>query len=176
MTIEQLHAQVEALSAQLAAQTQAQNTGQRTPEIRKPLSNLLSPPPSATVAKPNFFYEGMNLPHNPGTPFPALRFRLTANGVEERVCRNAAEVLALGDEWSPIPPSVELPSPLESVQDVLETLTEDEKRLVMQEQQKTRLAAIQQMLANLSPEELAALSAGTPMKRGPGRPKKTAGA
>ena len=172
ITLEQLQAQVEALTAQLQAQSVAQTTGQRTPEIRKPLTNLLHPKPSATVAKPNFFYEGMDLPHIPGKPFPTLRYRLTATGVEERCCRTAAEIVALGDGWSEAPPSVDLPSPLESVQDAMDALTPEERTLVMEEQRKTRLSAIQRMLAELPPDDLASVQAGGPVKRGPGRPKK----
>lgn len=172
LTLEALQAQVEALTAALATQQEQQKTGQRTPEIRKPLTNLLNPPPSATVAKPNFFYDGMNLPNVPGKPFPTLRYRLTENGVEERCCRTVAEVVALGDDWSPVPPSVDLPSPLESIQDALEALTPEERATVMEEQRKTRLAAIQRMISELPPEDLASLQAGAPVKRGPGRPKK----
>lgn len=175
MTLEALQAQVEALTAQLTATQSGLNTPSsgRTP-VLGPLKNLLYPPPSATVAKPNFFYDGMNLPNVPGKPFPTLRFRLTDTGVEERCCRTAADVIALGDGWSEIPPSVELPSPLESVQEAMEALTPEERTVVMEEQRKTRLSAIQRMLADLPPEELAALQAGAPVKRGPGRPKKLA--
>lgn len=168
MTLEELQAQVESLTQAL----HQQQPGGRTPEIRKPLTNLLSPPPSATLAKPNFFYDGMANPSTPRKPFPTLRYRLTETGVEERCCRNATEVAALGAEWDSVPPSVELPSPLESLGDAMASLTEAERRQVFEEQRRVRLSAIQTQLANLSPEDLASLQQGVPMKRGPGRPKK----
>jgi len=171
-TLEALQAQVEALTEALKSQGGGlAPTGRRSPVVGQ-LTNLLYPPPSATVAKANYFYEGMNLPHNPGTPFPALRFRLTEDGVEEKCVRNQTELDALGSEWSPIPPSLDLPSPFEAIQDQLAALSDEERRLVMQEQQKTRLSAIQAMLATLSPEEVAAIAGGQPAPKKKGRPKK----
>ena len=169
MTLQELQTQVELLTAALAKST----SDGRTSPVRVPLSNLLSPPPSATVAKPNFFYDGMDQPKVHGKPFPTLRYRLTETGVEERCCRNASELASLNDEWVEIPPSVELPSPMESLGEAMASLSDDERRLVMEEQKKVRLSAIQAQLAALSPEDLASLTSGAVAPRKRGRPRKT---
>lgn len=169
MTLQELQTQVELLTAALAKQSSADG---RTSPVRVPLSDLLHPPPSATVAKPNFFYDGMDQPKGFGKPFPTLRYRLTETGVEERCCRSASEVLALGDEWSQVPPTLELPSPMESLGEAMASLSDDERRLVMEEQKKVRLSAIQAQLAALSPEDLASLTSGAVAPRKRGRPKK----
>jgi hypothetical protein len=167
MSLEELQAQVDALTA--ALWSQGGQTDRRQATIG-PHTNLLHPPPSATVAKQNFFYDGMNLPHV-RTEFPVLRFRLTETGVEERFCKTQKDVDALGDEWTAIPPSIELPSPLESLEEAMAGLTDEERALVMNEQKNVRLRAIQAQLAALSADDLASLS-GIPVKRKPGRPKK----
>ena len=51
------------------------------------------------------------------------------------------------------------------------SLSEEEKRQVMEEQRNVRLKAIQAQLAALSPEDLASVATGQPPKRR-GRPKK----
>lgn len=171
MTFEELQAQVQALTAQL----QAQQTTGRTSEIRKPLSNLLYPPPSATVAKPNFFFEGMNSVERtqPG-PFPALRFRLTEEGVEERAIRSQAEMDALGPEWQMGVPVVEAPGKLDEVEDALASLTPDERAAVLAESHVQRRSAITAKLAALPLADLAGVAdaSAAPRKRGPGRPRK----
>jgi hypothetical protein len=169
MSFEDLQAQVELLTAALQSQGMGGTLGQRSP-VLGPHTNLLSPPPSAKVAKQNFFYDGMDLPST-RTDFPVLRFRLTETGVQEKCCKNQKEVDALGDEWVTTPPTMDLPSPLEALEDAMASLNEDEKRMVMEEQKKVRLGAIQSQLAALSEDELATLS-GIPVKRKPGRPKK----
>jgi hypothetical protein len=168
-TLQELEAQVAALTAALKSQGGLVTNG-RSPVVG-PLSNLLHPRPSATVAKATYFYDGMDQPSNPGTPFPALRFRLTETGVQERCIRTPEELATLGPEWLAIPPNLDLPSPLESLQDQMASLTEDERRTVMEEQKKVRLSAIQAALAALSPEELASLTGGGASKRR-GRPPK----
>lgn len=171
MTFEELQAQVAALTAQL----QSQQTGGRTPEIRKPLTNLLDPPPSATVAKPNFFFEGRTSVERtqPG-PFPAVRFRLTEQGVEERSCRSQAELDALGPEWQIGEPNVAPPSKLDEVEDALASLTPEERAAVVAESQVQRRAAITAKLAALSPSDVATVAEASvaPLKRRPGRPRK----
>jgi hypothetical protein len=169
MTLQELQTQVELLTAALAKQSASDG---RTSPIRVPLSNLLSPPPSATVAKPNFFYEGMDQPKVHGKPFPTLRYRLTETGVEERCFRTASELASLSDEWTEMPPTMELPSPMESLGEAMASLSDAEKILVMEEQKKVRLSAIQTQLAALSPEDLASLTSGAVAPRKRGRPKK----
>ena len=175
MTFEELQAQVAALTQQL----QSQQPGQRTPEIRKPIQNLLDPPPSATVAKPNFFFEGRNSVERtvPG-PFPAIRFKLTETGVEERAAKNQSELDALeAAGWHPGMPDVAPVSRLDAMTDALASLSESERSAVLAEQEKTRLSTIQAQLASLSADDLARVleaSATGPAKRGPGRPRKTA--
>lgn len=168
MTIEELQTQVEALTA--ALQSQGTQIDRRQAHIGAH-KDLLHPPPSASVAKQNFFYDGMSLPHV-RTEFPVLRFRLTETGVEERCCKNAKEVEALGSEWTATPPTIDLPSPLESLEALMATLSPEDRELVMVEQRNVRLRAIQTQLAALSPEDLEAVGSGIPMKRKPGRPKK----
>ena len=169
MTLEQLEAQV----AMLTAALQAQSAPARSPVVGQ-LSNLLEPRPSATVAKANYFFEGMNLPAVKGKPYPTLRYRLTDTGVEERCCRNAAEVESLSDEWSSIPPSVDLPSPMESLEEAMATLTDEERQMVMHEQRNVRLSAIKAQLALLNAEDLASVQGvAPPVKRKAGRPRKT---
>jgi hypothetical protein len=171
MTIEELTAQVELLTAALQAQGQATGLGQRSP-ILGPHKNLLDPKPSAKVAKQNFFYDGMELPST-RTEFPMLRFRLTETGVEEKCIRSKKELDALSDEWMEASPTMELPSPMESLGEAMASLSEDERRLVMEEQKKVRLSAIQAQLAALSPEDLASLTSGAVAPRKRGRPRKT---
>lgn len=168
MTLEDLQAQVAALTA--ALQSQGGQTDRRQATVG-PHQNLLHPKPSATVAKQNFFYDGMDLPST-RTEFPVLRYRLTDSGVQEKCCKTQKDVDALGEDWVAIPPSVELPSPLESLEDAMASLTPEERQFVMEQQKTVRLDAIKAQLANLSPEELASLGSGLPPKRKPGRPKK----
>jgi hypothetical protein len=174
MTFEELRAQVAALTQQL----QSSQVGQRTPEIRKPIQNLLDPPPSATVAKPNFFFEGRNSVERtvPG-PFPAVRFRLTEQGVQERAAKNQAELDALeADGWHTGEPVTAPVSRLDAMTDALASLSEAERSAVLAEQEKTRLGTIQAQLASLSADDLARVleASASPVKRGPGRPRKTA--
>ena len=175
MTQQELEARVEALTAQL----QQQSPTGRSTEIRKPLTNLLDPPPSATVAKPNFFFEGRNSVERtlPG-PFPAVRFRLTEQGVQERAAKNQAELDALeADGWHTGEPVTAPVSRLDAMTDALASLSESERSAVLAEQEKTRLSTIQAQLASLSADDLARVleaSATGPAKRGPGRPKKGA--
>ena len=171
MTFEELQAQVAALTQQL----QSQQTTGRTTEIRRPLTNLLDPPPSATVAKPNFFFEGRNsVERTPPGPFPALRFRLTDRGIEERAVRTQSELDALGPEWQIGAPNVEPPTALEEVEDALASLTAEERAAVLTEAHSQRRSAITAKLASLSAAEVATVAdaSATPQKRGPGRPRK----
>ena len=115
MSFEDLQAQVELLTAALQSQGMGGTLGQRSP-VLGPHTNLLSPPPSAKVAKQNFFYDGMDLPST-RTDFPVLRFRLTETGVQEKCCKNQKEVDALGEEWVTTPPTMDLPSPLEALEE-----------------------------------------------------------
>jgi len=173
MTFDELKAQVEALTQQL--QTQQQQVTGRSSEIRKPLSNLLYPPPSATVAKPNFFFEGANSVERtqPG-PFPAVRFKLTESGVEERAARNQSELDALeADGWQRGMPEQMPVSQTDEVEDALASLTPEERTMVIAESQVQRRAALTARLAALPAADAAAVSdASATLKRKPGRPKK----
>lgn len=171
MTIEELQAQVAALTAQV----QNQQTTGRTSEIRKPLSNLLYPPPSATVAKPNFFFEGLtSIERTSPGPFPAIRFKLTENGIQERAAKNAEELEALeGDGWQKGMPEQMPVSQTDEVEDALASLTPEERALVIAESQVQRRAALTAKLAALPASDAAAVSdASATLKRKPGRPKK----
>lgn len=171
MTFEELQAQVAQLTQQL--QTQQQQVTGRSTEIRKPLSNLLDPPPSATVAKPNFFFEGRNSVERtqPG-PFPALRFRLTETGIEEKACKNQADLDALGPEWQVGHPVVTPLSPSEEIEDALASLTPEERAAVLAESHVQRRSALTAKLAALAPADLAGVAdASAAPKRG--RPRKT---
>ena len=61
---------------------------------------------------------------------------------------------------------------MESLGEAMASLSDDERRLVMEEQKKVRLSAIQAQLAALSPEDLASLTSGAVAPRKRGRPKK----
>jgi len=156
MTFEELQAQVAALTSQL----QSQQTSGRTTEIRKPLSNLLYPPPSATVAKPNFFFEGGNSVERVSpSPFPAIRFKLTETGIEERAARNQVELEALeADGWQCGHPEQMPVSKTEEVEDALASLTPEERSAVIAESHVQRRAALTAKLAALPAADAASVS------------------
>lgn len=180
-TIEDLMAQIELMKAQMASQGgyKTDQTG-RSP-VTGPYTNLLDPPPSAHTPKANFFFEGQNtVPKWNGQyqPFPCIRFRVTEHGVQERTFKSLKELTDAGDEWQIGAPDVTPPSEMELLADSFNSLTEQERALVLAEQQAQRKDSVTSRLASLRPDELErllgllAVPEGSEPPKRRGRPRK----
>ena len=180
ITIEELQAQIELMKAQMASQGGYKTDQAGRSPVTGPYTNLLDPPPSAHTPKANFFFEGQNLRFPPYQyqPFPCIRFRVTDHGVEERTFKNLKELTEAGDEWQIGMPDVSPPSEMELLADSFNSLTEQERALVLSEQQAQRKDSVTTRLASLRPDELERLLGllsvpeGSEPPRRRGRPRK----
>lgn len=133
--------------------------------------------PGKTDPRPHFDL-GDELPADyPGLgeqpPYRCLRWHPVTG---EEVCATTTEQLARydADGYLSHPIQGAPKSTVEDVTDELAALTPEERELVLTAQRQKRLEVLQAKLAKLSEAELAAVQ-GQPVKRGPGRPRKTDG-
>jgi len=102
--------------------------------------------------------------------FPKLMWHQTTG--EEITVYTMEQQIEKGSFYVLDPPDLRV-DPIDKMRLELESLSPEDRALVVETQQKSRMAMLQAKLAALSEDDLHALLAGTvPAKRGPGRPKK----
>lgn len=135
----------------------------------------LRPKPGKTDPRPHFDLGDDLPPDYPGLgdlpPYRALRWHPVTG---EEVCATTLEQLERYDTDGYLSHPIQ-GAPKSAVQDAtdeLAALTDEERQMVLAAQRQKRLEVLQTKLAKLSDAELAAVQ-GQPVKRGPGRPRKT---
>lgn len=106
------------------------------------------------------------------TEFPKLMWHKTTG--EEITVYNIEQQIEQGSIYTTQPPANPVTlDPMEQLQDALMGLSEADRALVLEEQRKQRISALQSKLAALSEDQLEALlNQSEPAKRRPGRPRK----
>ena len=102
-------------------------------------------------------------------PYPKLLWR--PDGTELTVKDRKQHDAMLAEGCLELCPTSRVLTPQERLEDLLAQLSPEDRELVIEQQRKTRLDAIQAQLAQLSPDELMAVTGEAP-KRKPGRPPK----
>jgi hypothetical protein len=80
---------------------------------------------------------------------------------------------ALGAEWQEFPPHAAKMTAFDAAKSELDSLSEEDRKLVAELTRKAKIDRVNALMASLSESEIAALTNGSePAKRGPGRPPK----
>ena len=113
-------------------------------------------------------YPGKGLP----APWRVLRWH-PVNGTE--VCATTPEQLADYERqgYVSFPPQQQPANAVESLKAELDALSPDDRAVVIEMQRQARMSALQAKLAALSEADLSSIAEEVPVKRGPGRPRKT---
>lgn len=184
--LERLKNLTEADLVALLSQTSQQGEHRRSPAWR-PQADLRPRPFDKDNPSPRFGTSSDGaFEAKPGyvstrTAYPRLLFRVKKGTrgpeIDETTVRSGeAQAKAEAQGYSTVYPNIApAPEPLpESIEQELAGLTDEERQMVFDAQRKSRLDRIQAKLAGLSEAELTALAPATPVKRGPGRPRKSA--
>ena len=132
--------------------------------------------PTATDPRPMFVWSAES-PRDRGdltrtTEFPKLMWHKSTG--EEITVYTLEQQIEQGSIYTTQPPANPVTlDPMEQLQDALAGLSESDRALVLEEQRKQRISALQNKLAALSEDQLEALlNQSEPAKRRPGRPRK----
>lgn len=162
--------QIEALKVQLLA-----NNSGRSPIKPRQLHDLRMLP---TKDDPRpLFIMSAETPRDFGDvskthPYPALLWHRDTG--EEITVQSAKERATYGAEWKSVPPVDRVLTPMEDISELLAGLTEHERSVVLEAQNRQRMESLQSRLAELTPEQLAALVAGLPQPKAVPGQKRTA--
>lgn len=161
-----------AILKQQLAQT---DTSGRSPIRARQLHDLRLLP-TANDPRPTFFWSAESpreVALGNGTEFPKLLWD-GETGVEITVHDAMEEAERLQDGYVRVAPASVVVDKVDALADQLAGLSEEEQKLILQAQQQSRIQALTEKLATLSPAELDRLLGNTPpaAKRGPGRPRK----
>lgn len=154
----------------LFRQETGDDTSNRTPLVRKTLTDLRTPRnPTSKLHRPTFFpvdeADEQVKPYR-YQAFPKLKFKLDDTGKLVETCVfNAESEKALGHEWADAPPWAAPVSSAERLRAELEALSPEDREFVLEAQRKQRLARLESALSHLSDAQLADVTGGvTPTK------------
>jgi hypothetical protein len=162
--------------ASLKAQLAMTDTNGRSPFRPRQLHDLKLQP-TATDSRPMFVWSAES-PRDAGdltrtTEFPKLMWHRTTG--EEITVHSKDEQIEQESIYTTEPPEVISTNPYDAIRDALDSLSPEERVLVVEAQQQARMKTLQEKLAALPADQLEALLNGqgtTPAKRRPGRPRK----
>lgn len=169
--------QIAGLLAMLEA-NKAGNLGTRSP-IPQQLRDLRPPMnEKGKLHRPSFSFSADADPLAPPyvhQEFPKLMFHARRG---EIAVMNQEAMDELGDGWQETPIHNAKVTPYDAARAEFESLSEEDRALVMELQRDARIKRVQAALGSFSEAEIATLAASSPdapVKRGPGRPKKSNG-
>ncbi len=128
--------------------------------------------PTATDPRPLFIpsAEGSRDVPERHLPFPALLWHVETG--QEITVYDEMEKQAKGEMWTSIPPQSAPVDPVEHAKRMFDSLNDEDKALVLEQQRQVRIARVTAAMGGLTASQ-ADEAVGLPVKRGPGRPRKT---